>query len=165
MEPKTVSAKAGKAPRIDGVEVKDLKLIPDERGMLAEVLRTDDGIFKRFGQVYFTTAYPGVVKGWHTHKIQWDHFCCVHGLVKLVLYDPRDGSKTKGKANEFFLGPRNMKLVSIPPGVYHGFKCVGEQECIMLNIPTEPFNHASPDEFRAAWNDPKIPYDWERKNG
>lgn len=151
--------------RIEGVEVKDLKIIPDERGMLAEILRNDEKIFKKFGQVYFTTAYPGVVKGWHFHKVQWDHFVCLHGMVKLVLYDSREKSPTFREVNEFFLGIRNPKLVSIPPLVYHGFKCVSEEECLMINVPTEPYNHATPDEFRAAWNDPVIPYDWSRKNG
>jgi dTDP-4-dehydrorhamnose 3,5-epimerase len=151
--------------QIEGVEVKDLKIIPDERGMLAEILRSDEKIFKKFGQVYFTTAYPGVVKGWHYHKVQWDHFVCLRGLVKLVLYDSREGSPTFREVNEFFLGIRNPKLVAIPPLVYHGFKCVSEEECLMINIPTEPYHHKSPDEFRAPWNDPAIPYDWARKDG
>jgi len=150
---------------IDGVEVKDLRIIADERGMLAEILRADDKVFKKFGQVYFTTAYPGVVKGWHYHKVQWDHFVCLRGMVKLVLYDSRERSPSFREVNEFFLGIRNPKLVSIPPLVYHGFKCVSEDECLMINVPTEPYNHKSPDEFRAPWNDAAIPYDWARKDG
>jgi dTDP-4-dehydrorhamnose 3,5-epimerase len=150
---------------IDGVEVKDLKILADERGMLAEILRSDEKLFKKFGQVYFTTAYPGVVKGWHFHKVQWDHFACLHGMVKLVLYDSREKSPTFRSVNEFFLGIRNPRLVSIPPFVYHGFKCVSEEECIMINVPTEPYRHQAPDEYRAPWNDPSIPYDWSRKNG
>lgn len=150
---------------IDGVQVKDLKPIPDERGMLVELLRCDEPLFKKFGQVYCTTAFPGVVKGWHFHKVQWDHFICVHGTVKLVLYDDREGSKTRGETNEFFLGIRNPKLVAIPPGVLHGFKGVGDHEAIMINVPTEPYKHAQPDEFRRPWDDPGIPYDWARKNG
>ena len=149
---------------IEGVRTKPLKLIPDERGMLMEILRADDDLFQKFGQVYMTTAYPGVVKGWHYHKVQWDHFVCVSGMVKLVLYDDRGGSKTHGEVAEFFLGIRNPMLVAIPPGVYHGFKCVGDRECVMLNIPTEPYHHAKPDEFRKPWDDPSIPYDWARKN-
>ncbi len=150
---------------IDGAAVKDLKVIPDERGMLAEILRCDEKIFRKFGQVYFTTAYPGVVKGWHYHKVQWDHFACVHGTVKLVLYDAREGSPTFGRINEFFLGLRNPRLVCIPPLVYHGFKGVGEEECVMINVPTEPYDPARPDEYRVAWDDPSIPYDWSRKDG
>ena len=150
---------------IDGVAVKPLKVIPDERGMLAEILRRDEKIFRKFGQVYFTTAFPGVVKGWHYHKVQWDHFTCLRGTVKLVLYDSREGSSTHGQVDEFFLGIRNPQLVAIPPGVYHGFKCVSPEECLMINIPTEPYDHKAPDEYRAAWNDPAIPYDWARKDG
>jgi dTDP-4-dehydrorhamnose 3,5-epimerase len=153
------------AKHIQGVEVKDLRILPDERGMLAEILRADDRIFRKFGQVYFTTAYPEVVKGWHFHKVQWDHFTCIHGEVKLVLFDGREGSPTRGLINEFFLGIRNPRLVVIPPFVHHGFKCIGTEECIMINVPTEPYNPASPDEYRLPWNDPSIPYDWARKNG
>ena len=72
---------------------------------------------------------------------------------------------TNGEVNEFYLGIRNPQLVAIPPGVYHGFKCVSPEECLMINIPTEPYNHKEPDEFRTPWNDPKIPYDWARKDG
>jgi len=150
---------------IQGVEVKDLKIVPDERGMLSEILRSDEKVFKKFGQVYFTTAYPGVVKAWHFHKIQSDHFTCIHGEVKLALYDGRKGSPTLGQVNEFFLGIRNPKLIVIPPLIHHGFKGIGSEECIMINIPTEPYNPKNPDEYRIPWNDPSIPYDWERKNG
>ncbi|MFC1493553.1 WxcM-like domain-containing protein, partial [candidate division KSB1 bacterium] len=75
---------------IEGVRVKDLKVIPDERGRIMETLRSDDEIFIKFGQAYITTAYPGVVKGWHYHKKQIDNFTCIHGMMKLVLYDDRE---------------------------------------------------------------------------
>lgn len=150
---------------IHEVAVKDLQVIPDERGMLMEVLRVDDTLFRKFGQVYFTTAYPGVIKGWHYHKLQWDYFTCIHGTAKLVLHDAREDSPTRGKTNEFFVGLRNPRLVLIPPLVYHGFACVGAEECIMLNVPTEPYNHNAPDEYRAPLNDPSIPYNWSRRDG
>src|SRR3990167_2944926 len=118
---------------IDGVKIKKLKVIPDERGRLMEILRNDDEIFRKFGQVYITTAYPGVVKAWHYHKIQSDSFAVVHGMMKVALYDNRPGSPTKGEVNEFFMGEHNPVLVQIPPMVYHGFKCIGSGEAIMLN--------------------------------
>jgi len=150
---------------IRDVEVKTLRLHPDERGTLAEILRADEPLFRKFGQVYFTTAFPGVVKGWHYHRIQWDFFTCLRGEVKLVLYDARKDSPTHRAVNEFFLGIRNPQLVVIPPLVYHGFKCIGGEECLMINVPTEPYNPASPDEYRVPWNDPSIPYDWGRRDG
>lgn len=148
---------------IEGVELKDLQVIPDERGRLMEILRCDDKIFSGFGQVYFTTAYPGVVKAWHYHKKQDDFFCVIKGMAKIVLFDNRKNSKTKGKINEFFLGEHNTKLLKIPRLVYHGFKCISEKECIILNIPTKPYNHKNPDEYRENYNSKKIPYSWERK--
>jgi dTDP-4-dehydrorhamnose 3,5-epimerase len=150
---------------IAGVRTKPLRMIPDERGRLMEMLRADDEVFVKFGQVYMTTAYPGVVKGWHYHKTQIDNFVCVKGMIKLVLYDARDTSPTKGEVNEFFIGDDNHLLVQIPALVYHGFKCISESEAIIVNCPTEVYRHGAPDEFRAPAHDPTIPYDWARKDG
>ncbi|MGB2981210.1 MAG: dTDP-4-dehydrorhamnose 3,5-epimerase family protein [Candidatus Zixiibacteriota bacterium] len=150
---------------IDGVVTRKLKVIPDERGRLMEILRSDDEIFSRFGQVYMTTAYPGVVKGWHYHKVQTDHIAVVKGMLKLVLYDNRDNSPTKGEINEFFLGEHNPVLVKIPPLVLHGFKCISEEEAVCINVPSEVYNYDQPDEFRVDPHKNDIPYAWERKDG
>jgi dTDP-4-dehydrorhamnose 3,5-epimerase len=109
---------------IHGVRTKLLRVIPDERGRIMEVLRVDDDLFSKFGQVYITTTYPQVVKAWHYHKVQTDHICAVHGMIKLVLYDPREGSPTQGEINEFFIGIHNPLLVQVPQGIYHGWKCI-----------------------------------------
>ena len=150
---------------IDGVRVKQLRVLPDERGRLMEILREDDEIYMRFGQVYLTTGYPGVVKAWHYHKVQFDHFCVVKGMMKVVLYDSRDGSPTKGEVNEFFLGEHKPVLLGIPPLVYHGFKAVGTEEALLINIPTEPYRYKEPDEFRVDPHKNEIPYSWDRKDG
>lgn len=146
---------------IDGVWVKDLAVIPDERGRLMEILRSDDEGFERFGQVYVSTTYPGVIKAWHLHKVQADNFCCVKGMVKLVLYDSREDSPTNGTLAEYFVGEHNTKLIRVPAGVYHGWRCVSEEESVVLNVPTEPYNREAPDEYRAEWNTPEIPYSWD----
>ena len=145
---------------IDGVKVKKLRVIPDERGWLMEILRDDDEIFRKFGQVYLTTAYPGVVKAWHYHKKQWDNFTCIKGMMKVALYDPRDDSPTKGMINEFFIGEKNPMLISVPPMVYHGFKAIGNETAYFLSIPTEHYNYDDPDEYRLPPDTPEIPYDW-----
>ena len=150
---------------IDGVATKKLRVIPDERGRLMEILRSDDELFSRFGQVYMTTAYPGVVKGWHYHKKQTDHFAVVKGMAKLVLYDNRDNSPTKGDINEFFMGEHSPLLVKIPPLVLHGFKCIGKEEAICINIPTEAYDYDQPDEFRIDPHKNDIPYSWDRREG
>ncbi|MEE8380820.1 MAG: dTDP-4-dehydrorhamnose 3,5-epimerase family protein [Thermodesulfobacteriota bacterium] len=147
---------------IEGVKTKKLKVIPDERGRLMEMLRSDDELFITFGQVYLTTAYPGVVKGWHYHKKQTDNMVVVKGMMKIVLYDAREGSATKGEVNEFFMGIHNTILLQIPPFIFHGFKCIGEEEAMVINCPTETFNYDDPDEFRVDPHENDIPYDWER---
>jgi len=150
---------------IDGVVIKKLKVIPDERGYLMEMLRCDDDFYQKFGQIYLTCAYPGVVKGWHYHKKQTDHFVCVSGMLKVVLYDSREDSPTHGMVNEFFIGEHNPILVTIPPYVLHGMKGVGTKPGLLINIPTEPYVYADPDEFRVDPHDNDIPYDWSRKDG
>ena len=150
---------------IEGVNVKQLRVIPDERGRLMEILRADDPEFVKFGQVYMTTVWPGVVKAWHYHKKQTDSMAVVSGLAKIVLYDGRDGSPTRGEVNEFFVGEHNPILVQIPNGVYHGMKGAGDREAIIINTVTEPYNRETPDEFRVDPHENDIPYDWARKDG
>jgi dTDP-4-dehydrorhamnose 3,5-epimerase len=150
---------------IDGIKSKKLKVIPDERGRLMEMLRCDDPEFTRFGQVYMTTAFPGVVKGWHYHKKQDDNFAVVKGMIKLVLYDLRTESPTQGEVNEFFIGDHRPMLVHIPHGIAHGFKCVGMDEAIIVNTVTEVYDYKNPDEFRIDPHNGEIPYDWTRKDG
>ena len=134
---------------IDGVMVKQLRVLPDERGRLMEILREDDEIYMRFGQVYLTTGYPGVVKG----------------MMKVVLYESRDGSPTKGEVNEFFLGEHRPIVLRIPPLVYHGFKTISGEEAFLINVCTQTYKYDAPDEFRVPPHDNDIPYDWARKDG
>ena len=150
---------------IDGIRTKALKVIPDERGRLFEILRRDEPFFRRFGQVYCTTVYPGVVKGWHYHKRQVDNFACVGGMIKLVAYDARQGSRTRGVVNEFVVGVHNPLLIQIPPYVLHGFKGLTAPEAVVINTPTEPYRHRRPDEYRIDPYHNDIPYDWNQRHG
>jgi len=150
---------------ISGVKVRKLCLIPDDRGWLMEMLRSDWEEFEKFGQTYVTACYPGVVKAWHYHKNQTDHFICISGMAKVALYDPRDNSPTKGMVNEFFMGNLNPILVKIPNMVYHGFTAIGNKMTIIVNVPTERYNYEKPDEFRVPYDDPSIPYKWEVRSG
>ena len=147
---------------IDGVKIKKLKIIPDDRGRLMEILRSDDGIFKKFGQVYMTTAFPGVVKAWHYHKKQNDNFTCVHGKMRLALYDARPESPTYKEVNDFVISLETPMVVHIPKNVYHGFKCVSDIEALVINTVTFPYNYKNPDEYRLDAYDNDIPYDWRK---
>jgi len=150
---------------IEGVKTKKLKVIPDERGRLMEILRQDDDLFLKFGQVYMTTTYPGVVKAWHMHEKQTDNVACVQGMIKLVLYDSREDSPTFKEINQFYLGIHNPLLVQIPHGIYHGWMCLSEEEAVIINIPTEVYDYEHPDEKSLDPHDINIPYEWKRKDG
>lgn len=127
-----------------------------------EILRDDDEMFIRFGQVYMTTAFPGIVKAWHWHKKQYDSFTCVSGKMRLVLYDARKDSPTSGQIEEYEISLDEPMVVRIPPGVYHGFKCISRKEAIVINTVTYAYNHNDPDEFRVDDRDNDIDYDWEK---
>jgi dTDP-4-dehydrorhamnose 3,5-epimerase len=150
---------------IDGVKIKKLKVIPDERGRLMELLRSDDEFFEKFGQVYVTSTYPGVVKAWHKHEKQADNLACVSGMVKMALYDARKNSPTFGEVNQFYMGIHNPILVHIPAGVYHGWMGLGEAESIVVNCPTEKYDYQNPDEQRLDPHANDIPYKWARRDG
>ena len=147
---------------IDGVMVHPLKQIPDERGKIMHMLRSDDPHFEQFGEIYFSVVYPGVVKGWHIHKQMTLNYACVVGAIKLVLYDDRKGSGTRGQLQEFVIGDSNYSLVRIPFGVWNGFKGLGVTPSIVANcstIPHDPHEIERMDPF-----DPRIPYDWALKH-
>jgi|TARA_B100002003_G_scaffold238861_1_gene257574 dTDP-4-dehydrorhamnose 3,5-epimerase len=148
---------------IDGVVVKPLRRIPDERGFIMHMLRADDPEFERFGEIYFSTAYPGVIKAWHLHKEMTLNYAVVAGMIKLVLYDDRDGSPTRGEVQELFIGEENYQLVKIPPLVWNGFKAVGTRMSILANCSSIPHD---PDEIvRISPFDASVPYDWSLKQG
>ena len=148
---------------IDGVIVKPLRRIPDERGYIMHMLRSNDPEFEQFGEIYFSTIYPGAIKAWHLHKEMTLNYSVVSGMIKLVLYDSREDSPTKGELQEIFLGRENYQLVKIPPFVWNGIKGVGTDMAILANCATLPHD---PDEIvRMSPFDESIPYNWELKHG
>ena len=151
---------------IQGVEIKKLKVIKDNRGFLMEMLRFDDKIFQKFGQVYMTFCKYGVVKAWHYHKLQDDYFIALQGKMLVGLYDARKKSKTYGQSQKFILAAPEEKgqhiVLMIPKGVYHGFAALTKGGSKVLNVPTKTYNYRKPDEYRAPWNDKNIPFDWPR---
>jgi dTDP-4-dehydrorhamnose 3,5-epimerase len=147
---------------IEGVRIVPLRRIPDERGTVMHMLKRTDPHFIEFGEIYFSTVYPGVVKGWHLHQVMTLNYACVFGRVKLVLYDDREGSASRGKLMELFLGPDDYSLVQIPPFVWNGFKGMGQGPSIVANCATQPHDPSQTermDPFASS-----IPYDWGVKH-
>lgn len=147
---------------IDGVKVKPLRVVPNEQGCLVELLRADDEIYIKFGQLNLNTLYPGVIKAWHYHLKQWNHFLVIRGMIKLVLYDGREDSPTRGQLQEWFIGDWNQKLVQVPPGVYYGLMCLSRTEALVISVTTEPYNYDDPDEFHLDRQASAIPYVWNQ---
>ena len=143
---------------IQGVIITPLKQIPDERGRIMHMLKRTDPHFVEFGEIYFTTVYRGVIKGWHRHREMTLNYACIGGRIKLVLFDDREGSATRGELMEVFLGPDDYSLVIIPPGVWNGFKGMDETS-IVANCCTHPHDPSRSDRLDPFDND--IPYDWE----
>ncbi|MEJ5201240.1 MAG: dTDP-4-dehydrorhamnose 3,5-epimerase family protein [Anaerolineales bacterium] len=143
---------------IDGVLIQPLRQIPDERGKIMHMLRCDDPHFERFGEIYFSVVYPGVVKGWHLHREMTLNYAVITGMIKLVLYDDRPDSPTRKELQEIFIGEDNYALVKIPPRIWNGFKGIGIYPAIVANCATLPHD---PDEIvRLDPFDRSIPYDW-----
>ena len=143
---------------IEGVQINQLTQIFDERGKVMHMLRADTETFKQFGEIYFSCTLPGVVKAWHLHKEMTLNYAVINGNIKLVLYDNRCDSSTKGQVREIFMSPENYVLVTVPPGIWNGFKCIGQETAILANCSTLPHD---PEEIERE--DPYnsiIPYNW-----
>jgi dTDP-4-dehydrorhamnose 3,5-epimerase len=148
---------------IEGVEIFPLRRIQDERGMVMHMLKATDPHFQVFGEIYFSVIHPGVIKAWHLHSRMTINYAVVSGNIKLVLFDQRPDSTTKGQLQEIYVGQVHYNLVRVPPGVVNGFTAVGGEKAIVANcadIPHDPTEITRIDPFT-----PAIPYDWQLKHG
>jgi len=148
---------------IDGVIVTPLKKIVDERGMIMHMLKKTDPAFTEFGEIYFSCGEVGAIKAWHIHKEMTLNDCCLVGMVKLVIYDCRENSTTKGNLMELFIGENNYCVVQIPPGVANGYKAFGDKMAIVANCASMPHEKGELIYIDPFEND--IPYDWELRHG
>ena len=148
---------------IKGVEIHPLRQIPDARGKVMHMLRRDDPWFREFGEIYFSVVYPGVVKGWHLHRKMTLNYAVVSGAITLALYDDRADSPTRGEVQAISSGRDAYALITIPPGIWNGFKGVGAAPAIVANCPTEPHDPSEIERLDPAT--PKIPYRWDLRHG
>lgn len=148
---------------IDGVNIVPLRQIADERGKIMHMLKATDPHFQQFGEIYFSCSWPGTVKAWHIHTKMTVNNAVLSGRAKLVLYDLREGSPTRGELQEIFLGEDNYALVQIPPGIANGYKSYGDKMVILANCAT--IAHEPDEMLRVPPFDPTIPYDWSLRHG
>ncbi|MBN2167836.1 MAG: dTDP-4-dehydrorhamnose 3,5-epimerase family protein [Actinobacteria bacterium] len=145
---------------IEDVRIKPLNRFCDERGYLLEVLRDDDNLIDHFGQTTYTMTYPGVIKAFHWHNLQYDLWFMCRGEAMVVLHDLREDSPTYRKTQVIFAGEREPVLIIIPPRVAHGYKVLGNEPAALLYHTTKSYNPESPDEERIQFDDPGIGFNW-----
>lgn len=143
---------------IQGVRITPLRQIPDERGKVMHMLRADAEGFVSFGEIYFSMVFPGAVKAWHVHKRMILNYAVPIGKIKLVLFDDRPGSETRGLFEEFFLGPDYYFLVTVPPLIWNGFQGIGMEPALVANCASTP--HDASEIERLDPFSSKIPYTW-----
>ena len=144
---------------IEGIKISPLKIISDDRGSVMHMLRNDSQIFDKFGEIYFSTIFENKIKAWHLHKEATLNYACIKGRVKLVLFDDRTQSSSKGVYEEIILSPQNYFLITIPPNIWNGFKGLDEEESIIANCLNLPHN-----EKEMVREDPyskKFNYNWK----
>tara|TARA_B100000530_G_scaffold94166_1_gene57976 strand:- start:384 stop:818 length:435 start_codon:yes stop_codon:yes gene_type:complete len=143
---------------IHDVKITPLKILSDSRGSVMHMMRNDSKIFESFGEIYFSTIFKDSIKAWHLHKESTLNYVCIKGAVKLVLFDERPESPTKGKYQEINLSPKNYFLVTIPPNIWNGFKGLHEPESIIANCLSLPHNEK--EMVRKNHSDQKFNFKW-----
>lgn len=145
---------------IEGLKIKKLSIIEDDRGSLLHMLRNDDELFITFGECYFSEVFPKKIKGWKCHKSQTQNLAVPIGEVKFIIFDNRENSKTKGKIEEVILGrAKNYNRLKIPPGLWYSFKCISNINALIVNCTDK--KHDPNESLSIDLIKNKIPYNWK----
>lgn len=144
---------------IEGILVEPRKVFFSEKGDVMRMVRCDEPFFAQFGEVYFSFVQPGFIKGWKKHLKQTQHFAVPVGKIRLVLYDDRTSSPTKGQIQEIEMGRSQYHLVRLPPQVWYAFSAVGAQEAMIVNCTDMP--HDRDETMSRDINDKNIPFEWD----
>lgn len=148
---------------IAGVKVKKLIRHADDRGFFQELVRADEDLLPRFGQLSMAKTYPGVIKAFHYHEKQDDLWFFPVGNAQVVLHDLRPNSPTYRQTDVYYMGEDNPIVLFIPAGVAHGYRTLGDEPAIIIYLTTQPYNPADPDEKRLPYDDPSIGFDWSTR--
>jgi dTDP-4-dehydrorhamnose 3,5-epimerase len=149
---------------IEGVKMKQLKILPDDRGFITEIIKGGEETFAEIKQTTYSETYPGAIKAFHWHKKQTDIWFVASGMAQVVLYDLREDSPTHGQTDIFYLGEQNRAALLIPPGVAHGYRVLGIKPVKLFYHTDQTYDPQNPDEERIAFDDPTIGFDWNTRN-
>ena len=144
---------------IEGVIITELRQISDDRGAVLHMLRSDAPGFTKFGECYFSEVFPRSVKAWKRHRTQVQNLAVPVGRIRIVIYDDREESPTRGSLQELELGrPDAYFLLQIGPGLWYGFSCISSTAALIANCADLPHDPTE-SEVRSA-DDREIPYCW-----
>lgn len=145
---------------LEGVRVTTLRQIGDDRGAVLHMLRCDDPEFIAFGECYLSEVFPGAIKAWKRHRLQTQTLTVPVGRIKMVIYDNRETSSTRGRVEVLELGrPDSYVRLQIPPGLWYGFTCISDSNAILVNCADRVHDPLESD--LKPMNDPTIPYQWK----
>jgi len=145
--------------KIEGVRITPLKEIADDRGAVLHMLRCDSQNFNKFGECYFSEVFSGAVKAWKKHTIQTQNIAVPVGRIKLVIYDSREESPTKGNLLVLELGrPDSYNRIMIPPQLWYGFSCISKITALLVNCADLP--HSKMESELKEVTDSFIPFSW-----
>ena len=151
---------------IDGVKIRPATTLHDDRGSLCEILNPAWDFHRApIVYVYQFTIRPGRVKGWHQHHLHDDRIFLSQGTVKVVLYDDRADSPTRGMINEIVRHEHERTIMVIPAFVFHAHQNIGTSDALFISMPTRGYAHEDPDVFRLPLETDAIPYRFEQKLG
>jgi dTDP-4-dehydrorhamnose 3,5-epimerase len=144
---------------IQGVRAKSIANVLGDNGRLTEIWRRDWALDDLpVDQVFQKVMHPGAISAWHAHAHTTDRLFCALGRIKVVLYDGRNDSPSLGKVAEFRLGDERPALILVPPGVWHGVRCIGDGPALLVNAVDKAYDYDDPDHWRLPEDSPDIPY-------
>ncbi|MFZ1813073.1 MAG: dTDP-4-dehydrorhamnose 3,5-epimerase [Rhizobiaceae bacterium] len=145
---------------IDGVCVKEVRAITIGSGVLTEIYRSDWKLDDLpVSQIFQRTIAEGSISAWHAHSLATDRLFCSVGRVKVGLYDGRRHSPSHGKGWIRIFGEHRPMLITIPPGVWHGVRCLGGSNALVINAVDIAFEYENPDHWRLPSDTDQIPVD------
>ena len=119
---------------VDGILLTPLDSFPTPKGDVFHAMKKHDLGFVGFGEAYFTSILPGMIKGWHKHLRMTINFIVPVGKTKFVVFDDRKHSKTRGQFYCVELSVENYQRLTIPPNLWVAFKGEGSGISLILDI-------------------------------
>lgn len=148
-----------KAAHIHGVRTRDVRNVVTANGITTELFRADWGIVEGAVRQTIHVALRGrAVSAWHQHRHRWDFLFVVGGHMRVVLFDPREGSPTRGQVDVFHLSPARPTLLAVPPWIWHGVQNLSTDVSCFVNMFDREYDYADPDEWRLPPDSDEVPY-------